>query len=258
MSWWYGRRYKSVGERAAEARAKIKKLRKKIPNLNPIQIEGNKIAKTWWGKAWNDNLNHYADQEYRIGRGRSYVKNGMVVHLEIKPGHIEALVMGSRTAPYKVSVKIDKISKNKWNSIKRLSKQHLHSLTELFTGKFPKELADVFSNKSGGVFPTLKEMSFGCSCPDWASMCKHVSASLFAVGAQLDEKPGLIFELRGTRVDELVQSAIIGETQWLRSKTAVRAKNRLSLTDKKLASLFDINLVTPKKRNRVGLGESAP
>lgn len=244
MSYWRGMRYKPVAERSSEARKKIEKLRKKNPDISPVTVEGRKIAKTWWGKAWNDNLKHYADYDNRIGRGRSYVKNGLVIHLEIKNGKLEAMVMGTRATPYKITVKIGKIPENRWNKIKNLSGKHLQSLTDLFDGKFPKELASVFSNKSEGVFPSIKEMKFNCSCPDWASMCKHVSASLFAVGARLDENPELVFELRGRKVGDLVKSAIKGEVEILRGKRGVESENKLSLPDDQLASLFGIKIKT--------------
>ena len=105
---YFRREYVSVGDKKKKAERKIKALKKKNPDLSPIVIEGSKIAKTWWGKAWNQNLVYYADYDNRIGRGRSYVKNGFVAHLEIAEGRVEALVMGSRPSPYKVKVGIKK------------------------------------------------------------------------------------------------------------------------------------------------------
>ncbi len=249
MSYGFREKYKTVAKRAQEAQAKIKELKKKNPHLNPVSIEGRQIAKTWWGKAWTGHLKYYADYDNRVGRGRSYVKNGLVIHLELKNGQVEAMVMGTRKTPYKINIMVKKIADNKWEKIKKLSHSHLHSLTDLFEGKFPKELEQVFSNHSEGVFPSLGEMDFNCSCPDWANMCKHISASLFAVGARLDESPELIFKLRGVKISDLIESAVKAEVSGLvRTPDTLRSKNKLSLSEKKLASLFEIKLMTPKKK----------
>ena len=246
---WF-RQYVSVGERAARARRKILQLKKKNPKISPVHIKDNKIAKSWWGKAWINHLKHYADYDNRVGRGRSYVKNGMVIHFAIKGGHIEAMVMGSSSRPYQIKIEIKSLSTNKWNKIKRLSQGHLYTLLELTEGRLPEELKDIFSNNKEGIFPSLKEMDFHCSCPDWATMCKHVSAVLFAVGAKIDDDLDLFFRLRGVDIADLVQSTLKREARALRGKKALKGVPVLELSEKNLASLFDIQLVTPKAARR--------
>ena len=162
---WFSR-YVSVGERIARAQKKIRQFKKKNSEINPVIIEGNKIAASWWGQAWINHLKHYADYDSRIGRGRSYVKNGLVIHFAIKAGHIEAMVMGTSSRPYDIKIKITSLSMNKWNKIKLLSQKHLYTLPELVNGRPSKERRDIFSDRGEGIFPTLKEMSFSCSCPD--------------------------------------------------------------------------------------------
>ena len=251
---WF-EKYVSVGERAAKARKKISQLRKKNHKINPVSIEGNQIATSWWGKAWVNHIKHYADFDNRIGRGRSYVKNGLVIHLAIKSGYVEAMVMGTRSQPYNIKIEIKKISQSKQNRIKRLSQKHLYTLSELVEGRLPKELEQIFSDQKEGIFPTLKEMSFHCSCPDWAEVCKHVSASLFALGARLDDNIDLFFKLRGLQVDQLVQSALKKEVTHLKTKKAQSKTRVLKLSEKNLASLFDIKLVTPKSSAKKPLGK---
>ena len=85
-------KYISVGEKRANAAKKLEKLRKKNKDISPIIIEGSKLVKTWWGKAWNENLESYADYSNRIGRGRSYVRHGAVLDLKIKAEKVTALV----------------------------------------------------------------------------------------------------------------------------------------------------------------------
>jgi uncharacterized Zn finger protein len=78
-------RQPTVAEQRAKAQRELAKLRKKDPDVQPVIVEGQKIAKTWWGQAWCENLESYADYANRIGRGRSYARNGMVLDLRLNP-----------------------------------------------------------------------------------------------------------------------------------------------------------------------------
>src|SRR5437870_5279274 len=93
---WYGfRPYVPVARRRAQAAREIEKRRKKGHAVAPVVLEGRTIARTFWGKAWCANLEAYSDYENRLPRGRTYVRNGSVVDLQIQPGKIVALVSGS-------------------------------------------------------------------------------------------------------------------------------------------------------------------
>ena len=250
---WF-REYVSVGKRTARAKRKIAQLQKKKKDINPVVIEGNKIATSWWGKSWINHLKSYADYDNRVQRGKSYVKNGLVIHLIIKEREIESMVMGTSSRPYKITITMKKIRKKKWNQIKKLSRKHLSTLSDLLEGNLPKELDRVFSDCKEGIFPTLKEISFECSCPDWASMCKHVSATLFALGNRLDQEIDLFFQLRGVNIQDLIQSAVQSETTHLQQIVpTAQSAEVLNLGDSKLAQLFNIKLSTqlpPRKRKR--------
>lgn len=188
--------YVSVGEMRARAKRVLKKLKKKNPALEPVIISGRTLARSWWGKAWNRNLEDYADYTNRIGRGKKYVRNNAVLDLRISKGKIAALVLGSRAAPYEVEIEIDMLEDRKWQAILRLCNHRIDTLEELATGKFPKELGILFTDRRYAMFPSPEEISFSCSCPDYANMCKHVAAVLYGVGARLDDSPLLFFELR--------------------------------------------------------------
>jgi uncharacterized Zn finger protein len=186
---------------------KLEKLRKKNPDIQPVIIDG-KLAKSWWAQAWNRNLEGYADYANRIGRGRSYVRNGCVLDLSIAPGAARALVQGSRAKPYEVTVAIDPLSKTKWDRIVKRCSHKIDNLEELLSGKFPKEFMELFTDRSDGLFPSPKEIHFTCSCPDWASMCKHVAAALYGVGARFDNDPALFFLLRDIDFAELLKKSV--------------------------------------------------
>ena len=204
---YYGYKPSKPKKTKTELAAQVEKLRKKNPDIQPINIEG-KIAKTWWAQAWNKNLESYADYSNRIGRGRTYVRGGFVLDLAITPGEVSALVQGTRAKPYAITVKIDPLSPNKWNAIVKKCSHKIENLEELAAGRFPQEFIELFTNKGDGLFPSPKEIHFTCSCPDWASMCKHVAAVLYGIGARFDNDPTLFFLLREIDFSELLKKSV--------------------------------------------------
>ena len=232
--------YVTVAEKKAKAEKKIKQLRKKNPDLRPVILQGRALARTWWGKAWNKNLESYADYSNRIGRGRSYVRHLAVVDLQIAPGKVTALVQGSRGKPYEVLISIAKMKQQNWQIIKKECQSRLSSLPDLLAGKFPKGLQEIFMIQGKGLFPTPTEISFDCSCPDWASMCKHIAAALYGVGVRLDEDPALFFTLRQAALDDLVSQAVQDKTAGILGGDT--AKGSKVIADDKLAALFGIEM----------------
>src|SRR2546425_10467254 len=96
--------YVPVAKRRAQAARETAKRTKKGQTVSPVVIDGRTIAKTFWGKAWCDNLERYSDYSHRLPRGRAYVRNGSVVDLRITPGAVTALVSGSEL--YDIEVKV--------------------------------------------------------------------------------------------------------------------------------------------------------
>jgi len=235
--------YVSVAEKKARSAKKLEKLRKKNPDIKPILLEGRSIARTWWGKSWNLNLERYADYSNRIGRGRSYVRHGAVLDLQINAGEINSLVQGSRSKPYSVVIKIKAINKKVWKSIKTACGGKLDSLQELLAGKFPKALSEIFMAQGQGLFPSPKEIGFDCSCPDWAYMCKHVAATLYGVGARLDENSSLFFRLRKAKMDDLITQAVEDKTRILLKKAQKKSPKVIAESD--LSDVFGIEIEDP-------------
>ncbi len=207
------RPYVSVAKRRTNARKEMTKLRKDGMDIHPIEIEGRKIARTFWGQAWCDHLESFSDYANRLPRGRTYVRNGSVCHLQIDKGHIKAIVSGSEL--YEINVKIEPLPPKQWARVKRRCAGHIGSLLELLQGKLSASVMDIVTDRSKGLFPTPRQISLHCNCPDWATMCKHVAAVLYGVGARLDERPELLFLLRGVDHQELTttEAAVDGVTK---------------------------------------------
>src|SRR5580693_5994578 len=202
---WGYRPYVSVGERRRKAAREMEKRKKQGHAVSPIAINGRTIAKTFWGKSWCENLERYSDYANRLPRGRTYVRNGSVVDLQITPGAIVAYVSGSEL--YKVALKIAPVAKAKWKSICTDCAGGIDSLVELLQGRLSKGVMERICRRNQGLFPSPAEIQLSCSCPDWADMCKHVAAVLYGIGARFDRQPELLFRLRGVDEMELIANA---------------------------------------------------
>src|ERR1035437_9381207 len=202
----YGwRPYVTAAERRRKAAREMEKLKKKGHPVSPVVIEGRTIARTFWGKAWCENLERYSDFENRLPRGRTYVRNGSVVDLQIGGGEVKAMVSGSEI--YTVAVKVTPVSKTRWQSLCSDCAGTIDSLVELLQGRFSKGVMERMCLQGTGLFPSPAEIQLSCSCPDWASMCKHVAAVLYAIGARLDRQPELLFKLHKVDEKELIAKA---------------------------------------------------
>jgi len=208
-SWYYEWAPRpTAAERAKKAQKQIAALEKKGQKLSPIVLAGRTIAATFWGKAWCQNLESYSDYESRLPRGRSYVRSGSVLDLQIAPGEVTALVQG--TSLYRVKIAISPVEKARWAAIVAACGGQIDSVVELLQGKLSRAVMEVITSKDHGLFPAPRQITLACSCPDWATMCKHVAAVLYGVGARLDAQPDLLFRLRGADPLELVATATRG------------------------------------------------
>jgi uncharacterized Zn finger protein len=202
----YGwRPYVSVAERRHKAEREMQTLKKKGHPVSPVEIKGRVIARTFWGQAWCENLERYSDYANRLPRGRTYVRNGSVVDLQIASGAVTAMVSGSRI--YKVTVRVSAVPKARWASISADCAGAIDSLVELLQGRFSKGVMERICERKTGLFPAPAELDFSCSCPDWAEMCKHVAAVFYGIGARLDEQPELLFKLRKVDAQDLIAKA---------------------------------------------------
>nr|WP_321400562.1 SWIM zinc finger family protein [uncultured Desulfobacter sp.] len=257
-------KYVTVGEKRAKAEKKLKALKKKNPDIQPVVLEGQALAKTWWGKAWNQNLERYADYANRIGRGRSYVRHGAVLDLKIQPGKVTGLVMGSASTPYQVTITIKPIPPKQWQEIKNQCRGKMDSIKQLMAGKFPKALEELFTQKGKGLFPSPKEIELDCSCPDWAVMCKHVAAVLYGIGARLDQDPGLFFILRKAKINDLVAETVQESKKELLDRSGKKSSRIIDEKDQNLSDMFGIDLgvddlpALPPQNNPAGKTPAKP
>lgn len=235
MAWYSWKPYVPVAKRRQQARQKMQALRRKGVNIQPVEIDGRTIAKTFWGKAWCDHLESFRDYDNRLPRGRTYVRNGSVCHLAITKGKIDAKVSGSEI--YNLKIPIKTLGTAKWKAVKRRCAGQIGSLLELLQGSLSDHVMRVVTDRKHGLFPLPGEISFSCDCPDWAVMCKHVAAVLYGVGARLDETPELLFLLRGVNHEELIDT-----DAEVAVSAATRSGKSKRLADDELADVFGIDI----------------
>jgi uncharacterized Zn finger protein len=233
---WYGnggwddyRPYVSVAEKKAHgARALAKLLKKSKRTPEPVAAHRKRqLATTFWGTAWCENLERYADLANRLPRGRTYLRNGSVLDLAIGGGKVEAHVAGSEL--YRVTIGIAPMAQTRWRRLVGRCTGRIGSLVGLLRGELSDDVLAVLTHAKDGLFPEPREMRLDCSCPDWADVCKHVAAVLYGVGIRLDARPELFFVLRQVDQAELLSSATAGAVSHARAGAGKRiAADRLS------------------------------
>src|SRR6186713_479293 len=152
--WYEYKPYVPVAQRRAQAAREVARREKAGKKSSPVVIEGRAIATTFWGKAWCENLESYSDYENRLPRGRTYVRNGSVVDLQIAPLQVKAMVSGSSIYVVTVSIKA------MWQSLCRDCAGAIDSLVELLQGRFSVAVMERLCRQDHGLFPKPMDIRF--------------------------------------------------------------------------------------------------
>ena len=247
--WDYYPPYVSVAEKRANgARALAKLLKKSKRPAEPVVIAHRKrrLTTTFWGQAWADNLERYADLANRLPRGRAYLRNGAVLDLAIAGGRVEAFVASGEL--YGVTIGIAPMAKARWRRVVTRCTGRIGSLVGLLRGELSDDVLAVLTHAKDGLFPQPREMTLDCSCPDRAGVCKHLAAVLYGVGIRLDARPELFFVLRQVDQTELLSSATAGAVSRARQAAGKR------IADDRLSAVFGIELEDAPSRRSGRLG----
>jgi uncharacterized Zn finger protein len=228
--------YVSATEKRRRAKKAANVLEKTGHKMNPVRLDGRTIARSFWAKAWCKNLESYSDYANRLPRGRSYLRNGSVVDLQIAPGVVNALVSGS--ALYRVTITIKPVKQTAWEALKTNCAGQVGSLMDLLQGKLSAQVMEVITRRETGLFPEPAQIGLDCSCPDWAGMCKHVAATLYAIGARLDMNPELLFVLRAADHHELITEV----TTSITTDVSTPVDGSAMLTGESLEAVFGIEI----------------
>jgi uncharacterized Zn finger protein len=240
---WYDYEYENRADSNARVEKKLAKLRNSGHRLDPTLPSAKKdLSATFWGRAWNLNLMAYSDYESRMPRGRSYFRNGSVLGIKVGEGEVSSFVKG--TDLYEVTIRIKPLPAKAWTALKKRCQGKIADVADLLSGELSDDVLREVTDLEGGLFPSNRQISLSCSCPDWADMCKHCAATLYAVGALLDDNPRHLFTLRGVDAAELIGSVAttIDALTTPDSQPDDRAA-ALALGEQDLSSLFGVTLV---------------
>ncbi len=241
MSWY---EYESKADIQARISKEIEKRRAKgepFENINTEVKRGNPST-TFWGKAWNENVESYMDFETRLPRGRAYLRAGNVYDLEINEGEIFAYVTGSSI--YEVVILINSLPKQRWEALKEKVAGKVTNLVDLLSGKLGPGVLSAITDQDEGLFPEPKKIRFDCNCPDYATLCKHAAAVLYAVGVKLDQNPELFFKLRKVDHRELIIAA--GKAAAGAGDLTTADESAEVLKGEDLSELFGIEIAEPE------------
>lgn len=163
-----------------------------------------KFSRSWWGKRFIEALESFSEGN-RLGRGRSYARNGKILNYEVNGGKITAKVRGSinpyfgvyEEPQYKVRIEIKQISTAQWSAAIEQMGSKASIVTKLLLNEVPDTIEDCFAKSSQLLPSSSKDFKTTCSCPDYENPCKHIAGVYYLVASQLDEDPFLLFELRG-------------------------------------------------------------
>ena len=161
------------------------------------------FVENWWAQRWIQALERITDAG-RLRRGRSYARKGQVLSIEEKAGAIRARVQGSRSTPYKVSLRMQPLTQKEWEAVLDVLGEQAIFTAQLLAGEMPQDIEEAFAQAGVSLFPeNSSALETDCSCPDWANPCKHLAAVHYILGEQFDEDPFLLFRLRGMSQEEL-------------------------------------------------------
>lgn len=236
---WHSRH--NLGYRLkAKFRRKLIALQKKNPLIAPFSVETNVIASHWWAKAWNSNLKNYAVTSTELQKGKLHFQCGALADIQVNANYIQAIVLGSKIAPYDVTIAINPISQTKWLKIQRLYATSFDAFEKILDHNLPKEMSDIFTIKETGLLPLKKDITFSCSCSERQRLCKHIAVVLYALGVKVDTDPQLLFKLRSVNILDFISQSIHQERKNILKRA--NNKNLKLLKNAHLSSIFNVNV----------------
>ena len=236
---WHSR-YNLNSRLKSKFRRKLNTFQKSNPDIKPFSISTKALAANWWAKAWNANLKNYTFKNINLEKGKLHLRCGALADIKINSDNIEAIVLGSKTQPYSVTITFEPITEVNWAKIQKKYDGHLESFEKILENNFPKDMADVYTGKPTGLFPTKEQISFHCSCSNRANICKHTAVALFALGSMIDNDNQLLFRLRGVSILDLISRSIHAERKNILEKAKNKSKKVLKDTD--LSEHFNIEI----------------
>ena len=163
------------------------------------------FVESWWAERWVAALERLITP-LRLARGRTYARAGQVLSIQEETGTVLAQVQGSRRTPYRVTIGLAPLPDAAWERVFAELARRPDLAASLLAGEMPRDIDEVFAQARAALFPTAPDhLRLHCNCPDKVTVCKHIAATCYLLGEQLDEDPFLLFRLRGRDQDEVLE-----------------------------------------------------
>jgi uncharacterized Zn finger protein len=163
-----------------------------------------KIGQSWWSAAWIAALEQFTDRG-RLSRGRSYARSGQVLSLDEVVSTIRARVQGSRPTPYRVTITLEQFTPEQWEQAIAAMAEEAQFAAQLLAGEMPQDINEAFAEAGVSLLPRSSgDLRTDCTCPDLANPCKHIAATHYILGEQLDDDPFMLFRLRGRTEQQIL------------------------------------------------------
>ena len=172
--------------------------------LHPVVNKTRKLAKNFWGSAWMKQLALCESGGMCLAPGRTLLRHACVLHVDIQPGSISALVSAEEV--FEVELKLESLDEERLERLAATCSGHIDSLLSLMQGKVDEAVLQQLCHPENGLLPTPEDWHMHCTCPDWAEPCPHAAAAIYAAGCLIDEKPELLFTLRGIQPEALLSA----------------------------------------------------
>lgn len=180
--------------------------------LHPVVNTTRKLASHFWGSAWMKHLARCEESGHALTPGRSLLRHGCVLDLELAPGIIRGKVMGERL--YEIRIDFEPLDEERMDAIRHACAGNIDSHISLLEGKLDDALLRQLCDPDTGLLPAPEEWRMSCTCPDWSEPCPHAAAAVYAAGTLIDGDPSLLFLLRSVTLDDLVgKTPAITETE---------------------------------------------
>lgn len=221
-----------VSDLESRAECLLQELRAQGDVLHPVKSKSKNLAKSFWGKAWMKSLQYCEQQGMRLAGGRTYLRHGCVLDVQVEPGLIRSRVLGEFL--YDVEIRTKTLDGERMRALSDCCVGNVASWVDLLQGQMNDELMGILSSEESGIFPLPNEWLFSCNCADYADVCKHVAATLYAFGVMIDSEPELLFTLRNISANDLLPHQI--------DVASIDDDSRLRVDRNALQDMFGISL----------------
>lgn len=188
----------------AQARRELIELKSAGEEVRPVVGTTRKLAAHFWGSAWMKHLALCESGGWSLSAGRTLLRHGCVLDLQLEAGLIRARVMEERL--HDVEIALDPLDGERLEELRTICSGKIDSLVPLLEGTLDDALLATLCNAETGLLPEPGAWHMSCTCPDWSEPCPHAAAAIYAAGILIDAEPSLLFRLRQVSPEDLLQS----------------------------------------------------